>query len=151
MNNRVLCFMWTMQSMQRVPQSTMQWWMCWLQQMQTMSHMGRNVKRRRPASHGNPQTEAAKPPVEKSQVKDPGNEAKRANAKGKNRPADAPAGSIQCIYCHKWLPHYHVENCPEMPYETWINATKARAIAKHGAPVVQAWTVQCQHLSLIHI
>ena len=32
-----------------------------------------------------------------------------------------------------------------MPFELWIGATKARAIAKHGQAVVDSWVVQCQH------
>ena len=62
-----------------------------------------------------------------------------------NRPANAAKGSTLCPYCQKWLPPYHQEGCPEMPFEIWIAATKARAIAKHGESVVKTWVIQCQH------
>jgi hypothetical protein len=61
------------------------------------------------------------------------------------RPEGAAPNSQKCPYCEKWLPLFHRENCPSMPYELWIQATRQRQYAKHGAAVVDAWTAQCQH------
>ena len=87
------------------------------------------------------------PEVVKRKAKDPGNVAKSAaTAKmAAARPADAPANSRPCPYCKKWMPHTHPENCPQMPYDFWIEATRQRNIAKHGADVVNKWSTQCQH------
>jgi hypothetical protein len=83
------------------------------------------------------------PPVEKRKAKDPGNLAKWAATR--DRPAGAPAGSVKCPYCEAWLPAWHQEGCPSMPYDIWIAATRARQVAKFGQPIVDTWTVQCQH------
>ena len=83
------------------------------------------------------------PPVEKRTVLDPGNQAKKAATAG--RPKGAAPGSVVCPYCSKWLPPYHMENCPSMPFNTWIEATRARNVSKHGIDVVNSWVVQCQH------
>ena len=86
---------------------------------------------------------AALPPVAKSGPKDPWNSAKRAVAAA--RPANAPAGSAKCPYCECWLPPYHQENCPRMPFDLWVGATRTRNELRYGRAVVDGWTVQCQH------
>ena len=88
--------------------------------------------------------EKAKPPVEKRS----GGVTEAYKAKqavGKNRPADAPKGSTPCPYCRKWLPAWHQEGCPSMPYEVWIAATRSRAVTKHGNEAIRSWRIQCQH------
>ena len=93
------------------------------------------------------QNEAAeRPEVEKRQVLDPGNQAKLAATA--HRPKSAPPGARQCPFCKKWLPSYHQENCPSMPYATWIEASRVRQIMKFGQETVDAWQVQCQHCTL---
>lgn len=87
---------------------------------------------------------AALPPVVKRGPKDPGNKAKR-EAAAKGKPGDAAPGTRQCPYCKEWLPYWHQEGCPRMPYELWIAATRQRQVAKSGAVVVAGWSVQCQH------
>ena len=32
-----------------------------------------------------------------------------------------------------------------MPFELWVQALRARAIAKHGQEVIDSWSIQCQH------
>ena len=84
------------------------------------------------------------PEMEKRTVtRDPGNKAKLSATA--DRPKTAPPGSRKCPYCDKWLMSYHQENCPDMPYEIWREATKQRLIIKHGQATVDSWNVQCQH------
>ena len=61
------------------------------------------------------------------------------------RPEGAPAGSTKCPFCGVWLPFYHREACPRMPYEVWMQATRQRQIVRHGAVTVGLWKTQCQH------
>ena len=61
------------------------------------------------------------------------------------RPEGAPAGSQKCHFCGLWLPLYHRESCPKMPFETWMHTTRRRQVEKHGPEVVRQWAVQCQH------
>ena len=83
------------------------------------------------------------PPVEVRGVLDPGNSAKMTATA--ERPKDAAPRAALCPYCQKWLPRGHQENCPSMPFNIWIAATRARNEAKHGIEAVNSWTVQCQH------
>ena len=69
------------------------------------------------------QAEAVERPlVEKRTVLDPGNMAKLAATA--DRPKSAAPGARKCPFCEKWLPSYHQENCPSMPYATWLEASK---------------------------
>ena len=80
------------------------------------------------------------PPLTKEQIRQR-DQAKAAMPKG--------ARSIgMCPYCQKFLPHNHRENCPSMPYDVWIAATRARQLSAHGADTVNSWRVQCQHCTL---
>ena len=83
------------------------------------------------------------PPVEIKQVeKKPRLEPARPKVMPKGT---SPATHTMCPYCSEWLPYYHRENCPSMPYDLWVTATRQRAIAKHGEGEVAQWRVQCQH------
>jgi hypothetical protein len=64
------------------------------------------------------------------------------------RPANALAGNQLCPYCEKWLPTYHRENCPSVPYELWTHSTRTRQLEKFGEEVVNSWIVQCQHCAI---
>ena len=86
--------------------------------------------------------EVTKPPVEARPYGKTG-EARRAITEA--GPKDAPSGSTPCTYCRIWLPPYRMQNCPDMPDDVWIKATKARQISKFGDAAVNSWPIQCQH------
>ena len=89
--------------------------------------------------------EIQKPEVPKARPK-----AKAEPKQGPARPEVIPKGTSSkthsmCPYCNKWLPNFHREGCPSMPFEIWVNATRQRQIAKHGQTEVDSWKTQCQH------
>lgn len=89
------------------------------------------------------EVERQKPAVERRErIVGPKREPARPKAMPKGT---SPSTHTMCPYCSQWLPYYHRENCPSMPYEIWAETTRQRAVAKHGREVVDGWPVQCQH------